>query len=547
MRDNDRTAVMEWKPGLLQAAALLLLASHVAAAPLEFSLEPAGGVEGSVQVAVINPLGEAVTGLGWALLPGDRMDCATGAVGITNGTTRLEAGHAIECHWTPALQRNRSALVFHGRSGDGKAFRHSMHFDQRGAAMVPQGVVVLTAGGIHNDTDIDGLLDAGETIDYRYTLLNLGTLALSGLLVSDLDGNVNCPATTLAVGDSMLCNRSHMVSAAEEAAGRVDNPVEVTGLDALGLPVQSADLLLTLNLAGRAGLRVVKSPFLLDDADASGFASLGDRLRYDFVVANIDAEELSQVTLVEPDPTRIDTPIVCQPQTLSGAAYGGNGSGVLEALDLVLCSAEYQIRQLDVDLGEVLNLVEASARTPLAATVAASGASSVVLPGSGELTVSKSVDAALVAPGQLLNYTIEISNTGSVTLFNVQVEDPVPAGISAFAWSCAGALCPNPSGTGAISELIPAFPPGETVIYSVEAEVAADAPNLIVNQVTVLPPALVVCRPDNTPSPCQAQAPVNVLVTEFPIPTLGLLGMLLLATLLLLAGLFGVRHVGRNF
>jgi uncharacterized repeat protein (TIGR01451 family) len=531
---------------LLQAAVLLLLTAHVAATPLEFALEPSAGIERSVQVAVSNPRGEAVTGLGWALMPGDRMDCAIGAVGITNGMARLEAGHAVECRWTPAPQRSRSAVAFHGRKADGEVFRHSLHFDQRGAATVPQGVVVLTAGGIHNDTDIDGLLDAGETIDYRYTLLNLGTLDLSALQVDDLDGSVSCPATTLAVGDSMLCNRSHAVSAAEEAAGRVDNPVEVTSFDALGLPVQSADLLLTLNLAGRAGLRVVKSPFLLDDSDASGFASIGDRLRYDFVVANIDADSLSQVTLVEPDPTRIDTPIVCQSQTLSGAAYGGNGSGVLEALDLVLCSAEYQIRQLDVDLGEVLNLVEASARTPLAATVAASGASSVVLPGSGELTVSKSVDAAQVAPGQLLNYIIEVSNTGSVTLFNVQVEDPVPLGISAFVWTCAGALCPNPSGTGAISETIPAFPPGETVIYTVEAEVAADAPNLIVNRVTVLPPALVVCRPDDTPSPCQAQAPVNVLVTEVAIPMLGPLGMLLLVLSLLLAGVFGFRRAASS-
>lgn len=250
-----------------------------------------------------------------------------------------------------------------------------------------QGIVLVAGGAVHDDADSDGLLDAGESIDYHYTVLNVGDSALSSLALTDLAGAVSCPQTTLAIGAHMVCTRSYGITGADATAGAVSNTVEVQGQDAGARAVQAVDVLFTQNLAAAADIRVFKSPQVVNDADASGGITAGDLLRYTFVVKNGGAEDLSSIGLVEPDPDRIDTPIVCDANTLDGAAFGGNGGGALASSDTVRCSADYTVRASDASLGQVLNLVQASGTAPVAGLVSASGASAVVAGCGGFATV----------------------------------------------------------------------------------------------------------------------------------------------------------------
>ena len=468
-----------------------------------------------------------------------RLDCTAGDALQPNAYSvqQLAEGERVDCSWSQPQASAQSVVVVTSRDAQGEVLMQRFSLvSPRGALLLDQGIVVLNSAAVHEDTNSNGLLEAGERIDYNYRLINLGTLALENLSVTDLDGVVTCPDTTLAIDADLACTRSHVITAAEETAGRVDNQVEVQGQDSLGLPVQSSDLIIRLNLGGRAGIAVIKSPFLLDDADGSGFASLGDRIRYDFVVRNTNDELLSNVELVEPDPDLIDTAIVCNAETLDGNPFAGNGSGTLEPGDVILCAAEYEIRQRDVDAGQALNLVEAFADTPLNLSVQATGASALVVPGAGQLLVEKTTTTPAVVSGELIEFEIRVRNVGSIPLFDVLIEDPIPPGISTFSWSCAGALCPNASGSGAISESIPNFPVDGLVVYTIQATTEPQVFGEIINSVSVSPPGIVVCQPGLNLPPCRDDVPVLV-VDAMAVPALDKVGLSLLLLLILMLGL----------
>lgn len=297
----------------------------------------------------------------------------------------------------------------------GQVQHHSL---AKGVLTAPfEGIVVLAGGAIHQDTDANGLLDAGETIAYHYTVINAGDLELSMLALSDGFGAVTCPQTTLLPDQHMICTSTHVVTALEQTDGAVINTAIVTGQGSDGRAVQASDELVTRNLAGSAGVRVFKSPRLLTDVDASESTTLGDIVRYTFVLKNDNADTLTAVTLSEPDPSRIDTPISCEATTLAGAPFSGNGSGSLAASDAVRCSAEYAVRASDVAAGEVQNLAELRATAPGPRTIFATGASLIVVP-PAQITLDKQIVSGnpYAEVGDVIQYSYLVRNTGGASL-----------------------------------------------------------------------------------------------------------------------------------
>lgn len=377
------------------------------------------------------------------------VDCGMQTVqGRGFATQTLAAGDSLRCIAYPLAQtrlRNASIVVL-ARDADGKRVQRTFNLMQP-AATPAQGIAVLAGGGIHNDANIDGLLQAGETISYDYTVLNLGTLALSSLVVTDIDGAVTCP-TTLAVGASMTCSSTHTITVAEAGAGMVFNQVDLNGVDASSTPIIAGDFIVTQNLGGDAGIRVFKSPLLFDDVDNSLYASPGDVLRYTFVIKNDNAQTLASVNLVEPDPSRIDTPITCNPTTRNGQPFGALGSATLQSNDVVLCRADYTVKPADATNGSADNLVNASAQPGIGGPVQGTGASAVVIPTPASLTMTKALTGesgsqpGIVEPGETLTYTITLNNSGAANAFNAGVVDPLDPNVSFVSASNGG----TPSG-----------------------------------------------------------------------------------------------------
>ncbi len=363
----------------------------------------------------------------------------------------LAAGDSVRCVTRPVTQarRRNASIAVVANDGSGHAVARSFSFMQPAAITPAQGIAVLAAGGIFNDANSNGVLEAGETISYHYSVLNLGTLALSGLAVTDIDGAVSCPQTTLAVNASMVCTQLHTITAAEQAATMVFNTVDLAGSASNGDPVGAGDFVVTQNLGGNAGIRVFKSPLLFDDVDASGYASAGDIVEYTFVVKNDNAQALATVDLAEDDPSHIDGAIVCDATTLGGQPFAGLGSGALQSNDIVLCSAQHTITAAEAGAGVATNLVEAGGQPGIGARVYGTGASAVLIPTAADVAVSKALTGesgsvpGVAEPGETLTYTITLSNSGAANAFNVGVVDPLDPNVIFVAASNGGTLSGN--------------------------------------------------------------------------------------------------------
>jgi uncharacterized repeat protein (TIGR01451 family) len=512
-----QTMMMTKKLALALALAISPVASVIAASGLGVEATDGSvsvGNAGAVSFTIANDGTQALSDVRWYSTSGYSAQCATqtdAGRGFSLEAS-LEPGDRARCTMLPvaSARQRAAAVVVSAREPDGSATLRHASMNLLGGIAPSQGIVVVAGGAVHADTDLDGQLDAGEAIAYDYTLVNAGTQALSGLGLTDLAGIVNCPSPTLAIAAAMTCTRTYTISAGDAAAGLVVNEAEVTGAATDGQAVQAADVLLTLNFAGSAGIRVFKSPQLVDDVDASGYASADDVLGYTFLVKNSNAQTLTSVNLVEPDPSLIDGPIACEATTLiDGQAFTGLGSGTLASQDVLRCTAEHTITAAEATAGEALNLAEASGVPPVGGMVWGTGASAVAIAGSGALVVTKTVNTPMATYGSYVTYTITVRNEGSTDIQNVTISDPIPTGLDSFAWTCVGSgvACPATSGSGAIAASIAVFPAGAQVVYTINAIVSFSAPSTVLNVVSVTPQTNVLCAPAGTPPPCSATVP----------------------------------------
>ena len=405
--------------------------------------------------------------------------CAARTEGGRPFTDALRGGDSVRCVVRPTTQdrlRNASVVVA-ARAADDAVVTRMFGLAQP-TATPAQGSVVLIAGGILDDANANGLLDAGETIDYDITVLNTGTLAVSALAVGDNDGAVTCPQATLAPGAWMTCTRSHAISAGEATATQVLNQIDVSGTDANSGAVLAGDLVLTQNLAGDAGIRVFKNPLLQDDVDGSGYASVGDLVRYTFVVKNDNADPLTAVNLVEPDATRIDTPISCASSTLGGASFGVLGAAALASNDVVLCTADYTIRTADASAGSADNLVDVSAQPTFGGPIGGSGASAIVIPTPANVTIAKALTSesgsqpGVAEPGETLTYTITLTNAGGADALGVGAVDPLDPNVAFVSASNGGSL----SGSTVVWSGL-TVPGNDSLALTVSVTVAAPIPS----------------------------------------------------------------------
>ena len=119
-----------------------------------------------------------------------------------------------------------------------------------------------------------------------------------------------------------------------------------------------------------------------------------------------------------------------------------------------------------------------------------------------DLTVSKSNGAGFVAANQPTTYFIDVANLSAVEVSGATLTDTLPATLDAgtASWTCSGsggAVCPNASGTGNISETID-LPIGGMLSYELTATVLATEGNTVTNTATVtLPTGLTDINPAN--------------------------------------------------
>ncbi|MCP3855636.1 MAG: DUF11 domain-containing protein, partial [Actinomycetia bacterium] len=344
---------------------------------------------------------------------------------ITCNTTTLTPGDTTNCTATYTVTQTdldngtiTSTGAVSGESPDGTIVTAT---DPHTATLDRTPSISVTKSQSGND-DADGSSDisTGDTLTYTFAVANTGNTTLTGVAVSDpLAGisAVTCPSTTLAPGDATMCTATYEVTQTDVDSGQIDNVATVSGASPDGSIVVDSGTE-TVNPVQTPSIDLVKSLSNNDDADGSGSISPGDTLTYTYDVTNDGTVTLSGVTVTDPLPSL--SAITCPVTTLAPGVSMG-------------CTATYLVTQSDIDAGEITSTGNATGSAPDGADVVATDPHAVSLDPIPGLELAKRVAANAdedgsgnTSRGDTLTYEFAVTNTGNVTLTDLDLDDPLP-------------------------------------------------------------------------------------------------------------------------
>ena len=285
---------------------------------------------------------------------------------------------------------------------------------------------------------------AGDTVEYGFVVTNSGNTTLTGITLEDpLPGLSEITfaawpgeADTLQPGQSVAATATYTLTQADVDSGAVDNTAITTGTPPSGEDVTDEDSA-DVPLPGTPQISLLKQGVLA--ADATGIA--GDTVEYEFTATNTGNTTLSDVTISDPLPG------------LSEIVYGDwpAAEGILAPGESVTATATYTLTQADVDEGAVDNTATATGTPPSGEDVTSTDDETVPLVGAPAITLVKTglLDPeADGAAGDEVTYSFLVTNTGTVTLTDVTITDPLE-GLSAIVYgewpATAGTLAPGES------------------------------------------------------------------------------------------------------
>jgi uncharacterized repeat protein (TIGR01451 family) len=249
-----------------------------------------------------------------------------------------------------------------------------------------------------------GHLTAGDHVNYQFVVTNSGDTPVTSLAVHDqLVGPVSCPATTLAIDETVTCTATYTVTAADVARGFIENTAVAAG-EANGRPVTSPPSSERLVTTEPPSLDMEK----LVDTPGPFFA--GKTVRYTYQVTNTGGVILHDVHVTDDHVTGI----TCEATTLAPAGSPG---------DRTTCTGTYVITPADARNGMVTNTAVASGAEN-GRTITSPPARQTVRVGSPRLTLRKR--ALTPGPhfiGDTVKYEYAVRNTGTVTLHDMSVID----------------------------------------------------------------------------------------------------------------------------
>ncbi|MFA9187263.1 beta strand repeat-containing protein, partial [Flavobacterium magnesitis] len=278
-------------------------------------------------------------------------------------------------------------------------------------ALVKTGSVVGTGG-------------LGETITYTFAVTNTGTTTLTNIVVTDpmigltITGN---PIATLAPGATNISIKgTYSITQDDVDAGNVTNSALVTAQDPQNnnvTDISGTTLTTDDNTETPVGQRSTIA--LVKTASVGGTGVLGDTITYTFAVTNTGTTTLTDIVVTDP---LVGLTITGSP--IASLAPGDTDTSI---------TGTYVITQTDIDAGKVVNSALVTAKDPLNNDVTDISGTTIGTDDSTETPVTQTSSIALVKTavagtrvlGDTITYTFEVINTGTTTLENIVVSDPL--------------------------------------------------------------------------------------------------------------------------
>lgn len=296
--------------------------------------------------------------------------------------------------------------------------------------------------GVLNDDDGNTGVTAGDTIDYTITVTNNGTTDLTNPVLTDTisqsatnttltpvyyNGDANSDSI-INPGEIWTYLVAHTLTPANISDGsNLINTVSVQ-TDQIG-PESDTD---TQVLAPALYAYTMSKIASLNDGDSDGLGDPGEDINYTFRFTNTGTRVLTNLSVNDPLPGL--TTILCSNDLDSDGDIDSLAIGA--SLD---CAAVYTVQVSDVTAGSVDNTATTSAAqmdgtTPVVEDDSANDNSTST---PTDTNISLDVDKTVVSSVEILpnvvelEYLIELTNTGSVPLTNLTLEDDLVAAISA--------------------------------------------------------------------------------------------------------------------
>lgn len=324
-----------------------------------------------------------------------------------------------------------------------------------------------------SDMDGDGKVEPGDVIKYSITLRNTGNVELRDMTVSDamlgwdrqsLDG-------TIKPGASATIRGTYKVTTNDMNGGTIRNEATGTAKPAIEGVDAPADRKASVEVPtnARTGLLTKKTV----DRQEVDPGKVGEVLTYTISVENVGNTAVHDVAVNDPLIERaalsgnariVDCKVIGAddnnlPDKASGASDALNGNGGTENATMqaktlqpghqLIATVTYSLTQGDIDTGRVENTATATGMaddgsdTPLVSTDTVV----TIIRQSDGRAVEKSVDQAIIDDakvGDVLSYTIRITNVGDTTVRNVNVLDSLTGhGLSDIRYSNVEMLTEN--------------------------------------------------------------------------------------------------------
>ncbi|MFV0459060.1 MAG: beta strand repeat-containing protein [Actinomycetales bacterium] len=188
----------------------------------------------------------------------------------------------------------------------------------------------------HTDVNTNSVIDVGDRVTYQFTLINAGSLDISGITLTDPNATITGGPIALTAGtsDTTTFTGTHTITAADVAAGGVETTATASGTadgttvtdtsdagtdpsgaavadpagtetpNPLGLlgndPANPGDDPTTFTITPDPRLELTKSITGYTDVNANNLVDVGDRVTYGFTLTNTGNVTVADITLIDP-------------------------------------------------------------------------------------------------------------------------------------------------------------------------------------------------------------------------------------------------------
>ncbi len=327
--------------------------------------------------------------------------------------------------------------------------------------------------GIFNDENGDGIPQEGETISYVFDVRNTGNVTIFDVIITDPIVTVSGAAIDLIPGqiDNTTFTAEYTIQQTDIDAGSLSNTALAVGEDNNGGTITDVsdysddpdnpinedldgdgdpDDPTVTTLTGNPELNLDKIG-TFNDEDGNGVANVGETITYVFEVENIGNVTITNIT--------VSDPLV----TVNGSSI----DLIPGQIDTTTFTATHTITQFDIDAGGITNAAVVSGQDPNGDVISdnsddPNNASNVddnndgnpdddtvtTIPVQGSISILKeaivATDGNYDTLGEVITYTIVVTNTGNITLSNIEITD-ANADVGSISPSNILLLAPNES------------------------------------------------------------------------------------------------------